>query len=301
MLETQARSGNPSLQACARRLLWHCHRIMFKQLEAWLVHGMLLDPAGEFFIQYKSGDGISTTTTNSAPVLHHGSSVNLEQQMAWHDGFRVSLADLPSSVDLPTAESILFIGKAVRVLRQPTTMAASDYVLRAHTEVLAFSSVLQDIQKQNTLLPVAFQRAIDNMRAKVAGLLWELVEEQCDLAGRLAAFQSFFLLGRGDLYQQFLQDGAPLLTKPPRSATAEEDIFSVFQQAAIQTGSDLDPHFSSFRLRWSVAEPSALPVWHPARAAISIPAFDAWDGLYLEYEVQWPLQLFFPPEVRIFI
>ena len=51
LLSLRAHSGVPALQSCAQRLLWHCRQVLFKQLESWLVHGLLLDRAAEFFVQ----------------------------------------------------------------------------------------------------------------------------------------------------------------------------------------------------------------------------------------------------------
>jgi hypothetical protein len=41
---------------------------------------------------------------------------------------------------------------------------------------------------------------------QVSSLLWELVRHRCDLAGQLEAARAYLLLGRGDFYQQFLDE-----------------------------------------------------------------------------------------------
>ena len=66
LLSLRAHSGVPALQSCAQRLLWHCRQVLFKQLESWLVHGLLLDQAGEFFIQRSTqSTGGSDAPSNS--------------------------------------------------------------------------------------------------------------------------------------------------------------------------------------------------------------------------------------------
>lgn len=232
-LALRAHSGMPALQSCAQRLLWHCRQVLFKQLESWLVHGLLLDRAGEFFIRRAGGAGAGSPRRSAAspsPLrLGDGSAAAggpmLDwEPLEWHAGFEVrvghagylllcggvveaggkrrqvklhsvacnstaqappskpcmrpcappclqvaGLDALPPGVSLPTAETALFIGKAVRVLRQPMSAAASHQALRAHAEILGFSQALRALQRQEAFSAVQFDHCIETMRAKVRG------------------------------------------------------------------------------------------------------------------------------------
>lgn len=98
-LAARACSGSPAVQSCAQRLLWHCRQVLFKQLQSWLVHGLLLDAAGEFFIQRSDVVcGGTTTTAGVAPspsplrtpsALGAGAMLDWEP-LEWHAGFQVS-------------------------------------------------------------------------------------------------------------------------------------------------------------------------------------------------------------------
>ena len=142
---------------------------------------------------------------------------------------------------------------------------------------------------------------------QVSGLLWDLVQHRCDLMGQFEAIRSYFLLSRGDFYQQFLDEAAPLLAGAPKLNTAEADIALAFQQAALKSTAELDPLFGAVALHWvptDVAQQPKVeggpPLWHPVHCAtVTVPRYDAWDGLFLECGVEWPLQLLFPPEVRV--
>lgn len=93
----------------------------------------------------------------------------------------------------------------------------------------------------------------------------------------------------------------PLLAREPKPNTAEADIALAFQQSAAKSTAETDPLFGSLTLRWLPpdAAASGAPAWHPSRCVgVAAPRYDAWDGLYLECAVDWPLQLLFPPEVR---
>ena len=80
---------------------------------------------------------------------------------------QVCLSDLPPDVSLPTAEAVLFIGKAVRVLKQPMSSAASHQALRAHAEILGFSQALHSLQAAEGFGAAQFDHCIEMMRAKV--------------------------------------------------------------------------------------------------------------------------------------
>jgi hypothetical protein len=43
-------SGNPIIKSMFTKLLYCCHRVFFHQINAWIVHGQLVDLCEEFFI-----------------------------------------------------------------------------------------------------------------------------------------------------------------------------------------------------------------------------------------------------------
>ena len=95
LLSARARSGAPMVQSCMLRLLWHCQRVLCKQLEAWLVHGLLLDCSGEFFIRRQgpeaaagSAEGATAAAGASGPAAPAKQAA--WQPSEWHVGFEVS-------------------------------------------------------------------------------------------------------------------------------------------------------------------------------------------------------------------
>lgn len=97
---------------------------------------------------------------------------------------------------------------------------------------------------------------------------------------------------------------------PPRQSTAEADLMVPFQLAALKTISDEDKYFSRVSLRMPLigvtVKPSQVDVPNfkgyadgsSGAAPSSSPAdLDGWDGITLEYSIDWPLQLFFTQEV----
>lgn len=102
VLSLRAHSGAPAVQSCAQRLLWHCRQVLFKQLESWLVHGLLLDRADEFFVRRSDAAGGDSGTHGSAaspsPLrlgagAESGGGAMLDwEPLEWHAGFHVRIA-----------------------------------------------------------------------------------------------------------------------------------------------------------------------------------------------------------------
>ena len=78
------------------------------------------------------------------------------------------MAALPPQVSVPIAESILFIGKAVRVLQQPPG-AARRHDLLPQSDVAAFSAALHRLQQQQLFNQMEFERTVEAIRTKVTG------------------------------------------------------------------------------------------------------------------------------------
>lgn len=114
LLAARAHSGVPAVQSCAQRLLWHCRQVLFKQLESWLVHGLLLDRGGEFFVQ-RAGAGAEAqhgTAASPSPLrLGPGGAPDVGpmldwEPLEWHAGFEVGRGGLLCLVCV----CVLFLG-----------------------------------------------------------------------------------------------------------------------------------------------------------------------------------------------
>lgn len=94
---------------------------------------------------------------------------------------------------------------------------------------------------------------------------------------------------------------------PPRQSTAEADLMVPFQLAALKTISEDDKYFSRVSLRMpsfgftvkssQVDVPKAKDYADRMSNPSSEISIDGWDGIALEYSVDWPLELFFTQEV----
>ncbi|KAL5701301.1 Gamma-tubulin complex component 4 [Ranunculus cassubicifolius] len=350
LLHKRCHCGVPELQACIQRLLWHGHQVMYHQLASWMVYGILQDQHGEFFIRRQ--EDMDAENVSSSPEIVDKSvrrSTDDASLTDWHLGFHIYLDMLPDYIHMRVAESILFAGKAIRVLRNPSPafrcqdVISHHHILKESTKVQGFTgrfglqkepsvdkkmnneellpqseadkidAMLLDLKESSEFRKRSFESVVDSVRVIAASHLWQLVVVRADLNGHLRALKDYFLLAKGDFFQCFLEESRQLMRLPPRQSSAEADLMVPFQLAAIKTISDEDKYFSRVSLRmpsFGITVTSSQINLPKLRASTDINSsfnlqgntsselsLDGWDGIALEYSVDWPLQLFFTQEV----
>lgn len=350
LLHKRCHCGVPELQTCIQRLLWHGHQVMYHQLSSWMVYGILQDQHGEFFIRRQEDRDVENETSNRDMFEKLAQkSPDVASLTDWHLGFHIYLDMLPEYIHMPIAESILFSGKAIRILRNPSpTFRYQDSAfnqqiprgshrvqgsigrfsfqkeLSSDTKLIGeellpqaeadkIDVMLQELKESPEFHKRSFEHAINSIRTIAASHLWQLVVIRADLNGHLKALKDYFLLAKGDFFQCFLEESRQLMRLPPRQSTAEADLMVPFQLAAIKTIGDEDKYFSRVSLKmpsFGITVPSSLMDFSKVKItsdgnasavsqgnASSELSLDGWDGIALEYSVDWPLQLFFTQEV----
>lgn len=312
-------AGAPQLESALRGLRARCYRAMYQQLLAWMVHGLLVDPNGEFWVRPVAGAGAdggvwlgddvlqSTAATGGGGWEAYGLGVGTEHgasasrssaeadtgESEWHRGFQVSLEALPPGIELPAAESALFVGRAVRVLSNPRGEFRGLDLLPEAVAADATAALRRLADDADDFHRAAFEAAVEGIRRPVAARLGRLVVTDARLLDHLGALRSYYLLGRGDFFQSLFEEAAELLRAPPRLATAEADMAAPFAQAALKSSGADDPLFANLSLRFAPdqggRDADAGPSGEGPR--VKVPSYDAWDGLLLEYAVPWPLGL----------
>jgi gamma-tubulin complex component 4 len=313
-------AGAPQLESALRALRARCERALYQQLLAWTVHGLLVDPHGEFFVRPVRGAGgdggvwlggddrgveldprDGNFGSGSSTLYAHGDDDGDGGESEWHRGFQVSLEALPPGVELPAAEATLFVGRAVRVLSRPRGAFRGQTLLPESTSAEATAALRRLARSDGEFHRAAFDAAVEGIRRPVAARLGRLVVTDARLLAHLEALRNYHLLGRGDFFQAFFDEAANLFSAPPRPATAEADMIAPFAQAALKSSARDDPLVANFRLRFrpegDAREPKTEPPEGSDYASSSpvdgyrVPSFDGWDALELEYRVPWPLGL----------
>jgi len=143
-LHEKSLTGIPCVHDAMTRLLYHCLRALYNVMGTWLLYGRLNDRSSEFFV--KEG---STPET-----------------------FVLDLRNLPSFFTATAAETVVFIGKSVRVLQDP---AAKSFGTVRPDIVGMFRERISRLQNMPSFHALSFESEMAKMRAVVANDLYQLV------------------------------------------------------------------------------------------------------------------------------
>ncbi|XP_033101259.1 gamma-tubulin complex component 4-like isoform X2 [Anneissia japonica] len=296
--------GIPHVRDTILQITQICHCVMYKQLTAWLLHGMLLDKYKEFYIhqvprqveeEVKAQD-VASLNTPDIPDKQLQEALKLTEESSSSEScqwsFAINPGMLPSYIPTRVADKILFVGEAVQMFENKKQKSSSKYrgsILQAQEE--EFSSDFYRLQQQSMFSLPAFEESIDKIRGCVAQHLWTLVVEDSDLLGQLNTLKDFFLLGRGELFLAFIDHSQHLLRVPP-TPTTEHDVNVAFQQAAHKVLME-DEALSMFKLTIATKPQSKTAGKKPENVGQT----SGWSSLGMAFSVQWPLHILFTQSV----
>lgn len=307
ILYKNAMYGKPIVKDALNRILYYCHGLMYKQLAAWMIHGITSDPYGEFFIQNAQKGltavskeveeeedlGIMGVTGQQLQRIHLKSDDEDKKNETEH--YCIAADFLPSYIQPRVANKILFVGESVQMFEKDKhKMKSSKGGTIMSSREHEFGSDLQHLSKQPEFNSISFETIIDKIRAHAAEYLWVIIVEESDLTNELSIMKDYFLLGRGELFLAFI-DQAQHLLRCPVAAKTEHDVNRTFQHAARNVLIDNDSLLQRFRLTVPVPPKESRKSESVATAAVE-PEI-GWTVLGLTYCVNWPLHIFFTPSM----
>ncbi|CAB1339114.1 unnamed protein product [Coregonus sp. 'balchen'] len=225
--------GLPPVRMALEKILAVCHGVMYKQLAAWMLHGLLLDQSEEFYVkQGPSAGGAAANQEDDEEDLGIGGLsgkqlkelqdlrlIEEENMLAPSlQQFSLRAEMLPSYIPIRVAEKILFVGESVQMFENHNHSPSRAGSILKHQEDM-FATELHRLKQQPLFSLVDFENLIDGIRSTVAEHLWTLMVEESDLLGQLK------------LYQVFIDHAQHMLKTPPTAVT-EHDVNVAFQQAA---------------------------------------------------------------------
>ncbi|XP_018619101.1 gamma-tubulin complex component 4 [Scleropages formosus] len=309
--------GLPPVRMALEKILAVCHGVMYKQLAAWMLHGLLLDQSEEFFVkQGPSAGGAAAAQEEEEEDLGIGGLsgkqlrelqdlrlIEEENMLAPSlQQFSLRTEMLPSYIPVRVAEKILFVGESVQMFENHNQNPSRAGSILKHQEDM-FAAELHRLKQQPLFSLVDFENLIDGIRSTVAEHLWTLMVEESDLLGQLKIIKDFYLLGRGELFQAFIDHAQHMLKTPPTAVT-EHDVNVAFQQAAHKVLLDDDNLLPLLHLTIDYQGKEAKEAAGTREGAT--PPQDSsprevpptgWAALGLAYKVQWPLHILFTPAV----
>ncbi|KAH0620165.1 hypothetical protein JD844_014798 [Phrynosoma platyrhinos] len=222
-----------ALTKVSHGVLATCHAVMYKQLSAWMLHGLLLDQHEEFFIKQgpSSGTvptqleededdlGIGGLTGKQLRELQDMRLIDEENMLAPSPKqFSLRIEMLPSYIPVRVAEKILFVGESVQMFEsQNMSLTKKGSILKNQEDT--FAAELHRLKQRPLFSLVDFESVVDWIRSTVAEHLWKLMVEESDLIGQLKIIKDFYLLGRGELFQAFIDTAQQMLKTPPTAVT----------------------------------------------------------------------------------
>lgn len=262
------------------------------------MYGKFTDIYEEFFIIHvdnnKSSEKKPPYSTQASINSFHLSSepsVNLDM---WH--YEVSFDMLPHYFPRSWAEKVLFIGQTVLMFnsdpRELANDGTSDIDLANEVEKQSvwgeqeqmFFQKFHELQDVDNLTVITFEQIVDDIKRCVTEHLSEIAITEADLSKQLKLIKDFYLLGRGELYYEFIRGLKPLYDNVITANTVR-DINRTFQVAAASVNIHDDVDLFTF----DMVKEEVDSFVYETRGFFSF--------LVLRYKIKWPLHLMFSPKV----
>lgn len=256
------------------------------------MYGKFVDTYGEFFIIHTEAirDCEKVPAHLSATTFHSSEpSLNLD---LWH--YEINFDMLPHYFPRSWAEKVLFVGQTVLMFnsdpRELTRDFTSDADLVAEKQSVwgdqeqMFFQKFHELQEGDKLTVLTFEQVIDDIKLCVTEHLSEIAITEADLSKQLKLVKDFFLVGRGELFYEFVKAIKPLYTHLITENTVR-DINRAFQVAAASV--NLHDEIDLFSFEMVKEEIDSFN--YETRGFFSF--------LTLRYKIKWPLHLLFSPKV----
>lgn len=292
------------------------HRVFLKQLSQWILFGRFVDENNEFFIQMielqsKSGchnsslgnSNSAEQTSGSARKLRGntyepiGSSIHMD---LWR--YEINFNQLPQCFTLTWAEKVRFIGQTVVMFNENPSdqtkdaitwpLEDSDTTDGPENQSLGslwnnrqqfYANKLNAIIDNKTIHIDQYDPVIDEIKNYVSERLSVIAIKQADLVKQLLLIKDFYLLGRGELFLEFIKQSKSVLNTNCITVDVARVIVKAFKGAAHNINVTED------------AEQFSLTV--PVESLDNTQTNGFIQSISLKYKVRWPLHLLFSPRI----
>ncbi|XP_044006159.1 gamma-tubulin complex component 4 isoform X2 [Aphidius gifuensis] len=312
-IHQQIHTGMPEVKLALEKMSHCVHAIFYKQLTSWLLYGQLEDVHKEFFIQ-KTKTNNNNNNTQEAATTTTTSGVGKKKIVdMWNYDIVVDM--LPSYIRLSLAMKILSIGQTIIIFGNDPRQ--HDCLLKAveknenpvwGEKEHEYFGKLQSLQMKAIFDVTEFENTIDELKKCVTKLLWQVAVDDAQLFQQLKFIKDFFLIGRGDLFLDFIKLTSHLLNKMPTSHTSR-DVNLAFQMTmrkmmlndesamdCFNFALPLPPITETLQNNNSNNNNNEINNLNKERDRDDPIDKQGWGIIVLQYKVVWPLQLLFNPK-----
>lgn len=300
--------GDPKVMEAIKTIRQSVYAVFLRQLSQWLIDGRIIDLHEEFLIVHRDVSNKSRnihsfgatpyqSVTTTVATISETTSVNSD---LWQ--YQIAYELLPPSFTPSWAEKVLFIGQTVRMLNDDPRIAAKkmaiwndgdDYDMEVgslwNKQEDVYFNKIQMLHGSNSADVGAYERVVNEIKQYVTERLSEIAFNQADLIKHLRLIKDYYLLGRGELFLEFIIQ-TELITAA-RDNTNEHlagDVNRAFQSALNRTFIDLEQITMHLPVEYNELELSC--------------DFENDPYVYLKlvnlkFNVKWPLHLFFSPVI----
>lgn len=300
-------NGDQRIMKAIQIIRKNVYAVWLRQLSQWLIYGRLIDAFSEFFIIHSDANkakGIyslaaATSMANISTTYATISDSTCVNADLWH--YEVCYGMLPPNFTPSWAEKVLFIGQTVRMLNADPRRSDKKKSLWTNGEFETENSSLwnknehiyfnklQTLYDDDSVDVGAYETIVNEIKLFVTERLSEIAFNQADLIKHLHLVKDYYLLGRGELFLEFIiQTELMLVERRKINEYMARDVSQAFQLALNRTFIELEQ----------------LVLHMPLTDMDTIDFENNEDdpSIYLhlvafKFNVKWPLHLFFSPTI----
>lgn len=260
-----------------------------------MIYGVLDDKYGEFFIQQIDQRNTTDHQTNSAQTTTTLSeatrSVNTD---LWR--YEIWYEMLPNYLTPTWAGEVLFLGQTVvmfnmdrkEINKHVKTLKDDEpddaYEIGSLWDNQDFIQQFQDLHADSGANMLKLVKLVEKIKVYVSEKLTKIALKQADLVKQLKLIKDFFMLGRGELFLEFVKKTQSIQNVALDENTART-VTKAFENAA--TSVNVTEDLEHFTLTMPLGESDSM----------SVDIRGIFRHILLKYNVQWPLHLLFSPKV----
>lgn len=293
--------GDAKVMEAIKTIRKGVYAVFLRQLSQWLIYGRLVDLHEEFFIVHcdlmnksKLG-GTRQSVTGTVATISETTSVSSD---LWQ--YQIAYELLPPNFTPSWAEKTLFIGQTVRMLNDDPRRIAKKMSIwndddQYNTETGSlwnkqedfYFNKIQTLFNSSSIDVGAYERIVNEIKLYVTERLSEIAFNQADLIKHLRLVKDYFLLGRGELFLEFIiQTESITATRDNINEHLARDVNKAFQSALNRTFIDLEQITMHLPIEDQEFELSS---------EFNDDPYCYLQLINLKFNVKWPLHLFFSP------